>query len=70
MEYDMANRPSHYAYNVKDVPSDSETDQAKGIWTKIGAAWPHKDGKGFTAELDCIPRSGRIVVREASEAEA
>jgi len=33
-------------------------------WTRIGAAWDHKDGAGFTLQLDLIPQAGgRIVLR-------
>jgi hypothetical protein len=31
--------PSHYVYQVRD------REGQKGIWTRIGAAWPQKDGK-------------------------
>jgi hypothetical protein len=47
----------------------------KSFWTRIGAAWDHKDGKGLTLQLELVPMSGRIVLRapqaeqeEASEA--
>jgi hypothetical protein len=33
------------------------------FWTKIGAAWPHQDGKGFNIQLSCMPMNGRLVVR-------
>ena len=32
-------------------------------WTPIGAAWPHKDGKGFSIILDAMPIHGRIAMR-------
>jgi hypothetical protein len=35
----------------------------KAIWQKIGAGWPHKDGKGMTLQLDANPLDGRIVLR-------
>ena len=35
----------------------------KSFWTRIGAAWDHKDGKGLTLQLDLVPMSGRIVLR-------
>ena len=41
--------PTHAAYHVRD------REGKKAIWTRIGAAWPHADGKGFTAHLDCVP---------------
>jgi hypothetical protein len=27
----------------------------KGFWTKVGAAWPHRDGKGLSLQLDVMP---------------
>jgi hypothetical protein len=31
-------------------------------WTKIGAAFPHKKGAGFSIELKAFPVDGRLVV--------
>lgn len=52
--------PTHIAYQVRD-------NQQKGYWTRIGAAWAHKDGKGFCLQLECTPMNGRISLRAASE---
>jgi hypothetical protein len=30
-------------------------------WTKIGAAFPHKEGPGFSIELKAFPIDGRLV---------
>ncbi len=30
--------------------------------TKIGAAFPHKEGHGFSIELKAVPLDGRLVV--------
>ena len=38
----------------------------KGFWTKVGAAWPHRDGKGLSLQLDIMPMNGRIVHRQPS----
>ncbi|MEO8722615.1 MAG: hypothetical protein ABI395_03705, partial [Sphingobium sp.] len=38
----------------------------KGFWTKVGAAWPHRDGKGFSLILSVIPIDGQIVLRQPS----
>jgi hypothetical protein len=41
-------------------------DQAgaeKANWTRIGVAWPHKDGNGLNVELKAIPVSGKLVIR-------
>jgi hypothetical protein len=43
----------------------------EAYWLKIGAAWPHKDGKGFNLQLSALPASGgRIVLREFTEEDA
>lgn len=47
----------------------------KTFWTRIGAAWDHKDGEGLTLQLDLVPvNGGRIVLRhpadEAAQAQA
>ena len=34
------------------------------FWTKVGAAWRHKDGKGRSLQLSVIPMNGQIVLRE------
>jgi len=54
--------PSHHIYAVTELPG---TD--KGFWTRIGAAWPNGDGKGFNIKLDLIPLTGDIVMREPKE---
>jgi len=55
----MSNKPTLYAYAVKDRGRNRSS-----IWTKIGAAWPHEKGGGFTIELDALPVDGRIVLTE------
>jgi opacity protein-like surface antigen len=41
-----------------------EGDSAR--WTKLGAAWAHKDGEGFNIQLNFMPlgAEGRFVVRK------
>jgi hypothetical protein len=34
------------------------------FWTKVGAAWPHRDGKGLSLILSVIPMNGQIVLRQ------
>ena len=53
--------PSHIAYQVK------ERDEKDTIWTRIGAMWPHKDGKGFNLQLDAVPLDGRVTFRVPTE---
>ena len=53
--------PSHVVYQVRD------REGAKGFFTRIGAAWPHKDGKGFNVQLDAMPLDGKLTLRVVSE---
>ena len=53
--------PTHIAYHVRDGKGD------KGFFTRIGAAWPHKDTKGFNIQIDVMPLDGKIVLRLATE---
>jgi hypothetical protein len=39
-------------------------DRENARWTRIGAAWPNQDGKGFSMAHDAAPIGGRIVMRE------
>src|SRR3546814_1619215 len=35
----------------------------KAFWTKVGAAWFHRDRKGLSLQLEVVPINGRIVLR-------
>ncbi|MDF0523385.1 hypothetical protein P0R31_40140 [Bradyrhizobium yuanmingense] len=35
---------------------------------KIGAVWPHDDGKRFNVDLIVLPISGKLVIRVRKEA--
>ena len=63
----MDNKPAYVAYQVKD--GDQGEDRSKGHWLEIGAAWPNKDGKGYSITLRALPVDGRVVLREATERE-
>jgi len=54
--------PSHAAYQVRD------REGKKSIWTRIGTAWVHADGKGFNVQLDALPLDGKVALRIISEA--
>ena len=57
-EDDMSgNAPSHKVYAIEGEGEDA-------FWTRIGSAWPHKDGKGFNITLSALPVNGRIVIRQ------
>jgi len=49
-------RPAFDAYVV-------DGDGKEAFWSKIGAAWPHEDGKGYNLQLTAIPVNGRVALR-------
>jgi hypothetical protein len=51
-------KPTLIAYAVKDPVGT----QDKAVWTRIGAAWPHEKGQGYSLRLDALPVDGRIVL--------
>jgi hypothetical protein len=51
----------------KSVFALTERDQ-KTYWTRIGAAFTNKDGS-VTVQLDALPVSGRLQIREDEERE-
>lgn len=57
---ETANKPTHRLYRV-----DGEGKKAN--WTAIGAAWPNRDGAGFSILCDAVPLQGRIVMRKITE---
>ena len=63
----VSGKPSHKAYVVEDR---GEGDDADAFWTRIGSAWPHKDGKGINIVLSALPANGRLVLREYTDADA
>lgn len=56
MTTETINSPAFMLYRV-------EGNGPEARWTKIGAAWPNRDGKGFNILCDAVPLQGRIVMR-------
>ena len=57
-------KPTHAVFHVAG-------NEDKARWARIGAAWAHKDGKGFNLDFDTIPmKAGRFVIRENRSDEA
>jgi len=54
-------KPTHIAYAVRNFVK--KTGEGDSSWTRIGAAFLHKDGKGLDLVLEAVPVSGRIVLR-------
>lgn len=40
---------------------------APAYWLRLGNAFPHRDGKGFSMNLQAVPVSGLVVVRQYEE---
>lgn len=53
-------RPTHHAFHVV------EREGKEAIWTRVGSAWAHSDGKGFNIQLHVAPLDGRITLRVPS----
>ena len=49
------------AFSVKDGPED------KSFFNRIGTAFPHKDGEGYTISLNALPVNDKIVLRTPKE---
>ena len=52
----IGRKPTHRLYRVLG-------DGQEASWTPIGAAWPNKDGKGFSLTCDAVPLGGRLCLR-------
>ena len=54
-------------FTVEEYERDGKTQKR---WTKIGAAFPHKEGIGFSIELKAFPIDGRLLVARSRIARA
>jgi hypothetical protein len=57
-----SNAPTASYLNVFTVEEYERDGKTQKKWTKIGAAFPHKEGIGFSIELKAFPVDGRLVV--------
>jgi hypothetical protein len=53
-----------------DAPSKEDKGRKAKSWTKVGVAFPHKEGAGFNIQLRAYPVNGSLVVLPAESAEA
>lgn len=53
--------PSHIAYQVRDGA------EGTSHFNRIGSAFAHKDGEGYSLILDSVPVNGRITLRTAKD---
>ena len=51
-----SNAPDYLAWHVTQKGE-------KSFWNKVGAAWKHKDGRGYSLQLETCPINGCIVLR-------
>lgn len=51
-------KPSHYVYTVR-----AGTSAGNDYWTKVGVAFAHNDGKGFSLMLEALPLDGKLTIR-------
>lgn len=58
-------RPVMHGYAVRPIG-----EGRKSSWSKIAAAWAHKDGRGFEVRMDAMPVDGRLVLRAVPEEDA
>jgi hypothetical protein len=59
-----SNRPTHAIYVIHG-------EGKKERWTRIGAAWQHKDKQGFSLSFEAYPAgTGRVVLRVPTEKDA
>jgi hypothetical protein len=53
--------PTYLAYHVTAAPT-SKQGPSGTVWSRVGAAWLHPDGRGFDVVLDIIPLDGRFIL--------
>jgi hypothetical protein len=64
MSSEASSKNSSERYDVFVVENyEDDAGAEKANWTRIGVAFPHKDGNGFNAELRAMPVSGKLVIR-------
>ncbi len=57
-------KPEMIAYHVKNRGEEKDA-----VWNRVGAAWQHRDGKGFDIQMDAAPVDGRLTLREQKREE-
>ena len=64
--------PSHFNVFVVeefDAPTPEDMDRKAKSWTKVGVAFPHKEGAGYNIQLSSLPLDGKLVVLPAHAGE-
>jgi hypothetical protein len=55
----MPNTPTYILYHGKNTGKDKDS---KKYWTRIGAVWPNKTGKGLNLSWDYLPLGDGLTV--------
>jgi hypothetical protein len=66
-------KPSYFnVFTVEefDAPTPTDVDRKGKSWTKVGVAFPHKEGAGYNIQLRSLPLDGKLVVLPATAEEA
>ena len=61
---DPSKGPDYVAYSVRKRGAGKDA-----AWNRVGAAWEHRDGKGYDLQLDATPVDGRVTLREQRKEE-
>jgi len=64
--------PTHlnvFTVQEYDAPTKEEPERKARSWTKVGIAFPHKEGPGFNIQLKALPVNGHLVALPAEEVE-
>lgn len=62
---ELTNNENQVEGRIPDFIAYHVPERVNTFWTRIGAAWKHKDGKGLTLDLELVPLdTGRIVLRD------
>ena len=66
--------PTSSRYNVYtveefDAPTAEDKSRKAKSWTKVGVAFPHKEGTGYNIQLRSLPVDGKLVVLPAQASE-
>lgn len=56
---DAKQQPAFIVYAVTD-----KEGAEKSYWTRLGAAFEHRDGEGYSIILDALPVNGRLTLRK------
>ena len=58
-------KPTHKVFVVEEREGEGKDENA--FWTRVGSAWPHKDGKGYNVVLSALPLNGRLVCASSAK---